>query len=262
MGLDLPVPGVTGGADWAVKLVAAHTTTDGHDHTSGKGVQIPTGGIADLAVTGAKIAAGTITYDKLGASAMVEVVGADPRAAGLARSAGALAGLAGGADGYVKAGSGNSDWVRIGGYYGELTSTGSNLDVTGLNGDRDRLYEFTIVAINVQPVADTDVFFRFNSQTSNLRSTGNATDIYVGTARGSGTLVVRGVIWAPTGKVRQIHGTYGTYDAVGAAHVQGTFTGHWNETVTNLTSMRAFASGGFAAGSCVVLYSPLAKVRL
>ncbi len=38
---------------------------DEHDHTSGKGNQIPTAGIADLAVTGAKIAAATIPNSKL-----------------------------------------------------------------------------------------------------------------------------------------------------------------------------------------------------
>lgn len=37
---------------------------DEHDHTSAKGNQIPTGGIADLAVTTAKLAAGSVTPAK------------------------------------------------------------------------------------------------------------------------------------------------------------------------------------------------------
>lgn len=40
---------------------------DGHDHSSGKGVQIPTSGLANLAVTTAKLANGSATKVKLGA---------------------------------------------------------------------------------------------------------------------------------------------------------------------------------------------------
>lgn len=52
---------------------------DEHDHTTGKGVQIPTGGIANLAVTNAKIASGidgaklldgSVTADKLDSGAV------------------------------------------------------------------------------------------------------------------------------------------------------------------------------------------------
>lgn len=38
---------------------------DNHDHTTGKGLQIPTGGIASLAVTGPKIAADAIDASKI-----------------------------------------------------------------------------------------------------------------------------------------------------------------------------------------------------
>jgi hypothetical protein len=37
MNLDLPVPGVTKGPDWAVMINDAFTAIDGHDHSSGKG---------------------------------------------------------------------------------------------------------------------------------------------------------------------------------------------------------------------------------
>ncbi len=53
-------------ADWNAIQVSARTDIETHDHSGGaKGVQIGTSGIADGAVTGAKIAAGTITADKL-----------------------------------------------------------------------------------------------------------------------------------------------------------------------------------------------------
>lgn len=46
--------------DYVDKINGSLNAIDAHDHTSGKGVQIPTGGIADGAVTNAKLAAGTI----------------------------------------------------------------------------------------------------------------------------------------------------------------------------------------------------------
>lgn len=52
------------------ELVANWNKVDAHDHSSTKGKQIPTAGLADGAVTAAKIAAGTITSDKLSAGAV------------------------------------------------------------------------------------------------------------------------------------------------------------------------------------------------
>lgn len=43
-----------------------HAIAD-HDHTTGKGVKIPAGGLANNSVTGAAIASGSITTDKIGA---------------------------------------------------------------------------------------------------------------------------------------------------------------------------------------------------
>ena len=45
MSLDLPIVGTTAGPTYATMLNAAITTVDEHDHTSGKGVQIPTSGL-------------------------------------------------------------------------------------------------------------------------------------------------------------------------------------------------------------------------
>lgn len=45
MALDLPVVSTTIGPTWATMLNTALTTLDAHDHTSGKGVQIPTSGL-------------------------------------------------------------------------------------------------------------------------------------------------------------------------------------------------------------------------
>ena len=52
MNLNLPSVGVTTGPTYATQLNQAFTDIDTHDHTSGKGVQVPTAGIninADLA---------------------------------------------------------------------------------------------------------------------------------------------------------------------------------------------------------------------
>jgi hypothetical protein len=58
MGLFLPVPGVTTGPQWATELTTNQSTVDTHDHTSGKGVQIPFAAIvvnADLSFAGFQI---------------------------------------------------------------------------------------------------------------------------------------------------------------------------------------------------------------
>jgi hypothetical protein len=41
MGLFLPIPGTTAGPQWATETTANWSTLDTHDHTTGKGVQIP-----------------------------------------------------------------------------------------------------------------------------------------------------------------------------------------------------------------------------
>lgn len=45
MNLDLPTPSVTLGPEWATELNTAIETIDSHDHTSGKGTQIPAAGL-------------------------------------------------------------------------------------------------------------------------------------------------------------------------------------------------------------------------
>lgn len=64
MGLKIPSPGDT---DYPTSISDSFTSVDQHDHTSGKGVQIPTGGIADSAITTAKLGANSVTQAKLAA---------------------------------------------------------------------------------------------------------------------------------------------------------------------------------------------------
>lgn len=45
MNLDLPTVSATLGPEWATDVNAAFTTVDEHDHTSGKGVQVPSSGL-------------------------------------------------------------------------------------------------------------------------------------------------------------------------------------------------------------------------
>ena len=55
LGLDLPTVTVTLGPEWATKVNAAFEVIDEHNHTNGKGVQIPTAGLninADLEFNG------------------------------------------------------------------------------------------------------------------------------------------------------------------------------------------------------------------
>lgn len=54
MALTLPTPSVSTGPGWASTLNTALTTIDSHDHTSGKGIQVPVSGLninADLPMT-------------------------------------------------------------------------------------------------------------------------------------------------------------------------------------------------------------------
>jgi hypothetical protein len=63
MNLQVPNPGET---NYPTSVSNSLTNIDNHDHTSGKGLQIPTGGIADSdAVTTAKILNANVTKAKL-----------------------------------------------------------------------------------------------------------------------------------------------------------------------------------------------------
>lgn len=62
MGLLVPAVGDT---DYPSSVSSSFTSVDNHDHTSGKGVQIPSQGIQDSAVTSGKINNGAVIDTKL-----------------------------------------------------------------------------------------------------------------------------------------------------------------------------------------------------
>lgn len=62
MGLLIPTPG---DSDYPTSLNSTINAIDTHDHSSGEGVQIPTAGITDLAVTTGKLAASAVTTAKI-----------------------------------------------------------------------------------------------------------------------------------------------------------------------------------------------------
>lgn len=62
--MDLSTPD-SGDSDYPTSVSSSFTKIDLHDHTTGKGVQVPTGGIVDLAVTAAKLAANSVTTAKI-----------------------------------------------------------------------------------------------------------------------------------------------------------------------------------------------------
>jgi len=67
MGLDLPIPGVTTGPDWANKINAAFTGVDGHNHSPGNGAPISianvsgAGTMAQQSASAVSITGGAIT---------------------------------------------------------------------------------------------------------------------------------------------------------------------------------------------------------
>lgn len=63
-GVSAPVVGEDR-TTYSTKITDSLDAIDAHDHTSGKGKQIPTGGIEDLAVSTAKIAASAVTAAKV-----------------------------------------------------------------------------------------------------------------------------------------------------------------------------------------------------
>lgn len=68
LGLTLTVP-TSGTTNWGTNLEKqAWENISGHDHTTGSGQQIPTGGIVDLAVTTAKIDDLAVTAAKMAAN--------------------------------------------------------------------------------------------------------------------------------------------------------------------------------------------------
>jgi hypothetical protein len=62
--MNLLIPSA-GDTDYPTSASSTITSVDSHDHTSGKGVQIPTGGIADAAITTVKIGANAVTTAKI-----------------------------------------------------------------------------------------------------------------------------------------------------------------------------------------------------
>lgn len=76
--MGLLIPDV-GDSDYATSVGSSLTTLDTHTHASGSGVQIPTAGITDLAVTTAKLASNAVTTAKITAlnvtRAKLEAVG-------------------------------------------------------------------------------------------------------------------------------------------------------------------------------------------
>lgn len=62
--MSLLIPDI-GDSDYPDSIDSSLTTIDTHTHASGSGVQIPTGGITDLAVTSAKLAANAVTTAKI-----------------------------------------------------------------------------------------------------------------------------------------------------------------------------------------------------
>lgn len=62
--MSLVVP-VSGDTDYPTSVTTSLTNVDNHDHTAGKGLQVPTGGIAPLAVTSALIAANAVITAKI-----------------------------------------------------------------------------------------------------------------------------------------------------------------------------------------------------
>jgi hypothetical protein len=67
MGLKIPNAGET---NYPTSVSDSFTSIDAHDHSSGKGTQIVSGGIADSAVTTAKIGALAVTTAKIAANAV------------------------------------------------------------------------------------------------------------------------------------------------------------------------------------------------
>lgn len=62
--MSLIVP-ATGESNYPTSISSSMTLIDAHDHTSGKGVQIPTGGIVDASITAAKLASNSVTTAKI-----------------------------------------------------------------------------------------------------------------------------------------------------------------------------------------------------
>jgi len=67
MNLSIPLSGET---NYPTSISNSLTNIDLHDHTSGKGVQVPTAGIEDDAITTVKIADLNVTTGKLAANAV------------------------------------------------------------------------------------------------------------------------------------------------------------------------------------------------
>lgn len=119
VGLDAPV---LGDQDYVTKIISSFDAVDSHDHSSGEGVQIPSGGIEDDAVVTAKILDGAVTNAKL-ASGTIDLTS---KVTGILPAANGGTGFNGGsaANGELAIGNG-SGFTKA-----ALTGTSNQLTVT------------------------------------------------------------------------------------------------------------------------------------
>ena len=206
-----------------------------------------------------------LTMQRSGASPLergipVETVSADPRTAGLARAVGTT--VTDGTNYFQKLATGDSDWVRLG--IDKSTVSGAavtTLDFTGLDGDKDGGYELegyvnnsagADIFIELQPnAAATSMKYRFLESlnvTSVLGGTDTTKGILVNVLQNAkvGHLVAR--ITSRTGRRRFFECVWTTGPDGTNALVGGVNWGFFDDTATNITSLRVSASSANGLG--------------
>jgi hypothetical protein len=229
---------------------------DNHTHESGKGIQIPTGGIADLAVTAAKIANTTITDGKVaaanvdGVSATASMrtlgTGAQQAAAGNHTHSETVTRLATSTLGGAAA---SIEFTSISGSYKTLLvvfqARGDNASSTvtlrvQFNGDTASNYEYESSEGAVDASAD------------HMRALTNLPAASSGAGRAaSGEILIPG--YAETAFHQQITSSVGTAYGTNSLSTERV-VGNWRNAAAITSVKLSPSAGNFAAGTMMTLY--------
>lgn len=148
-----------------------------------------------------------------------------------------------------------------------IASNQADVDIAGLDGDADGVYEVYVYATNAHAGA-VNYYVRPNAASTNQQMYGllalgsgdagaisfTLAALYLGAVTSTGKATMHFTFFAKTGAYRSYTGSYYSESSVAAPENHGTHSGRWSNTADNITSLRIHAdqADGLGAGSYIL----------